>query len=65
MIRIQSQILRYIERNCMHYLGQMDLNAKSEIVWEYYEQTLKQMKAIMGPKSSGWMRLLICTKKLG
>jgi sucrose phosphorylase len=41
----QSQILRYIERNCMHYLGQMDLNAKSEIVWDYYEQTLKQMKA--------------------
>ena len=40
----QSQILRYIERNCMHYLGQMDLNAKSEIVWDYYEQTLKQMK---------------------
>jgi sucrose phosphorylase len=29
----------------MHYLGQMDLNAKSETVWEYYDQTLKQMKA--------------------
>jgi sucrose phosphorylase len=40
----QSPILRYIERNCMHYLGQMDLNAKSETVWEYYDQTLKQMK---------------------
>ncbi len=41
----KSQILRYIERNCMHYLGQMDLNAKSEKVWEYYDQTLQQMKA--------------------
>ena len=40
----QSQILRYIERNCMYYLGQMDLNTKSEMVWEYYDQTLKQMK---------------------
>jgi len=40
----QSQILRYIERDCMHYLGQMDLNAKSEMVWEYYDQTLQQMK---------------------
>ncbi|KAA3657713.1 MAG: glycosidase [Chloroflexi bacterium] len=40
----QSQILRFIERNCIHYLGQMDLNAKSEMVWDYYEQTLKQMK---------------------
>ncbi len=40
----QSPIIRYIERNCMHYLGQMDLNAKSELVWEYYDQTLKQMK---------------------
>jgi sucrose phosphorylase len=41
----RSQIISYIERNCMHYLGQMDLNAKSETVWEYYDQTLKQMKA--------------------
>ncbi|MCB8991212.1 MAG: glycosidase [Ardenticatenaceae bacterium] len=40
----RSQILRYVERNCMHYLGQMDLNAKSEMVWDYYDQTLKQMK---------------------
>ncbi len=41
----RSQILRYIERHCTQYLGQMDLNAKSEMVWEYYDQTLKQMKA--------------------
>lgn len=43
--KYQAHILRYIERNCMHYLGQMDLNAKSELVWAYYDQTLKQMKA--------------------
>jgi len=41
----KPQILKYIERHCMRYLGQMDLNAKSEKVWAYYDQTLKQMKA--------------------
>jgi sucrose phosphorylase len=25
------------------YLGQMDLNAESEVVWEFYEQTLKRL----------------------
>ena len=25
------------------YLGQMDLNIKSELVWEYYDQTLKKL----------------------
>lgn len=27
------------------YLGQMDVNAKSPLVWEFYETTLKQLKA--------------------
>lgn len=26
------------------YLGQMDVNAKSELVWEFYEKTLAQLK---------------------
>jgi sucrose phosphorylase len=25
-------------------LGQMDVNAKSELVWEFYEETLTQLK---------------------
>jgi len=27
------------------YLGQMDLNAESEVVWEFYDQTLKRLAA--------------------
>jgi sucrose phosphorylase len=42
--QLEKPVIRYIERNCMHYLGQMDLNAKSEKVWEYYEETLAQLK---------------------
>jgi sucrose phosphorylase len=26
-----------------HYLGQMDLNARSELVWEFYEETLRKL----------------------
>jgi len=26
------------------YLGQMDLNARSELVWEFYEETLKKLR---------------------
>jgi sucrose phosphorylase len=42
--KFKKPVLRYIERNCIHYLGQMDLNAKSEKVWEYYDETLAQLK---------------------
>ena len=40
----RSRILRYVERTCTHYLGQMDLNPSSDEVWDYYERALQQMK---------------------
>ncbi|MES9971199.1 MAG: glycosidase [Candidatus Thiodiazotropha sp.] len=39
----KSEILSVLDRN-RHYLGQMDLNAKSEKVWQFYEETLKKLK---------------------
>ncbi len=42
--RHRSDVLRFVERNCTRYLGQMDLNAKSEGVWDYYDDTLRQMR---------------------
>jgi sucrose phosphorylase len=30
------------------YLGQMDLNAESEVVWEFYEETLKRLAGFGG-----------------
>ncbi|PVV06296.1 MAG: glycosidase [gamma proteobacterium symbiont of Ctena orbiculata] len=40
----KSEILEVLDRN-RHYLGQMDLNAKSEKVWQFYEETLKKLKS--------------------
>jgi sucrose phosphorylase len=42
--KFKNPVLRYIERNCMQYLGQMDLNEESEKVWEYYDKTLARLK---------------------
>ncbi len=39
----KSEILAIVERK-REYLGQMDLNARSEKVWEFYDQTLKQLR---------------------
>ncbi len=39
----KSKILPVVE-NKRNYLGQMDLNAKSEKVWAFYEETLKKLK---------------------
>ncbi len=39
----KSEIIEIIEGN-KSYLGQMDLNAKSELVWDFYEETLKKLK---------------------
>ncbi len=41
---LRSEIIQRIERDHTHYLGQMDLNAKSEGVWEYYDQCFQQMR---------------------
>ena len=37
-------IIKYFERNCFTYQGQMDLNADSEEVWQFYEQTIEKLK---------------------
>ncbi|ODB87724.1 glycosidase [Candidatus Thiodiazotropha endoloripes] len=37
-----EQVVSIVESK-RRYLGQMDLNAKSEVVWEFYEETLKRL----------------------
>ncbi|MCU7845594.1 MAG: glycosidase [Candidatus Thiodiazotropha sp. (ex Monitilora ramsayi)] len=39
----RSEILSVVEKK-RQYLGQMDLNPKSEKVWAFYEETLKKLK---------------------
>jgi len=39
---LKDQILPILERN-REYLGQMDLNANSEQVWAFYDETLRQL----------------------
>ncbi|MBO6879843.1 glycosidase [Winogradskyella sp.] len=39
-----QKILNLVERNCT-YLGQMDVNANSELVWDFYEETLAKVKS--------------------
>lgn len=41
------------ENGKKHYLGQMDLNIKSPLVLDFYQQTLKAL-AGYGARSSGW-----------
>jgi sucrose phosphorylase len=40
--KYREQIIEILESR-RKYLGQMDLNIKSELVWEYYEDTLKKL----------------------
>jgi sucrose phosphorylase len=40
--RHRDDIVSIVEQN-RKYLGQMDLNAQSEEVWEYYDETLKKL----------------------
>ncbi|MET0070662.1 MAG: glycosidase [Candidatus Thiodiazotropha sp.] len=40
----RSEILTVLEGK-RRYLGQMDLNVKSELVWQFYEETLQKLKA--------------------
>ncbi|WP_455220406.1 hypothetical protein [Kaarinaea lacus] len=39
----KDNIVDVVERN-RKYLGQMDLNAQSDVVWEFYEDTLKKLR---------------------
>ncbi|NLO85653.1 MAG: glycosidase [Clostridiales bacterium] len=38
----KASVLAFLDSN-RKYLGQMDLNIESPLVWEYYDQTLKQL----------------------
>lgn len=40
--RVKDQVVEYLESN-RKYLGQMDLNIKSPLVWEFYDNVLKQL----------------------
>lgn len=40
----EKKILNVVDRNCT-YLGQMDVNANSELVWGFYEETLAKVKS--------------------
>lgn len=39
----RDRIVSYVERRLTRYQGQMDLDARSAIVWEYYAATLEQV----------------------
>lgn len=39
---LKSEILQIVEQN-RSYLGQMDVNAASPLVWDFYEETLKKV----------------------
>jgi sucrose phosphorylase len=41
--RYKDDLLRIVERN-RTYLGQMDLNAQSERVWDFYDETLWKLR---------------------
>ncbi|WP_026775364.1 glycosidase [Polaribacter sp. Hel_I_88] len=40
----KAEILKIVYKN-RAYLGQMDVNAKSELVWDFYEETLAKVKS--------------------
>ncbi|MES9850625.1 MAG: glycosidase [Candidatus Thiodiazotropha sp. L084R] len=42
-----EQVVSIVESK-RRYLGQMDLNAESEVVWEFYEETLKRLAEFGG-----------------
>jgi len=39
----KAEVLKVVCRK-REYLGQMDLNARSEMVWEFYDETLKKLR---------------------
>lgn len=41
---IKNEILQIVNKN-RTYLGQMDVNAKSELVWDFYDETLKKVSS--------------------
>ena len=41
---VEKRIIHIINSNCT-YLGQMDVNANSELVWDFYKETLAKIKS--------------------
>jgi sucrose phosphorylase len=41
---LKEDVVFYLQQN-RTYLGQMDLNAKSPLVWEFYDETFKKLSA--------------------
>ena len=39
----KEEVVAAVEQKCQ-YLGQMDLNARSEQVWDFYDETLKKLR---------------------
>lgn len=46
-IHYRDEVVDWLHRHC-RYLGQMDLNIRSPLVWEFYEQTLAQLAGYGG-----------------
>ena len=44
---LKTEILAIVQRN-RSYLGQMDVNAKSPLVWEFYEEVLEKVRSYGG-----------------
>ncbi len=40
---LKTKLITVVEQNCS-YLGQMDVNAKSHLVWDFYEEILSKLK---------------------
>ena len=40
---IKEQVADFVERRCAHRLGQIDLNARSEAVWNFYAETMDKL----------------------
>jgi sucrose phosphorylase len=44
IVNFKVVILQIVEQK-RSYLGQMDVNAKSPLVWDFYEETLKKLNS--------------------
>ncbi|NNG08828.1 MAG: glycosidase [Arenibacter sp.] len=44
---LENQIMQVLDRN-RSYLGQMDLNARSALVWDFYQETIKKISSYGG-----------------
>jgi len=59
----KDRVVDYMESKC-NYLGQMDLNIESPLVWEYYEDVIKKL-ALYGSKIVRLDAFAYAPKKIG